>query len=107
MAFELRENEGSLWKNDRREKDTHANARGQCKINGVIYYVNAWTNTTKDGTKYQSLKFKPRDDQPQHSPTSDETASLRDKVTATFGAPTSETVRDLPLPDDLDEDLPF
>jgi hypothetical protein len=58
MAYEQKDNTGSLFKNDRREKDTHANARGSALIDGVEYWVDAWTNEAKDGSKYQSLKFK-------------------------------------------------
>ena len=66
MAFEIRDGEGSLWKNDNRRPDKQdSHAKGQCRIDGKLYFVNAWTNETKDGTKYQSLKFKPKDEQPQ------------------------------------------
>lgn len=64
MAYELRDEQGSLWKNDKRETDKHPHARGQAKIGGVVYWVDAWTNVTGDGKKYQTLKFKPKDEQP-------------------------------------------
>lgn len=58
MAYEPKDNTGSLFKNDRREKDTHANARGSAMIDGVEYYLDAWTNEDRNGNKYQSIKFK-------------------------------------------------
>lgn len=60
MAYEQRDNSGTLFKNDKREKDTHPNATGKAMIGGVMYYVSAWT---KDGAKgkFQSLSFKPVD----------------------------------------------
>ena len=58
MAYEIRELSGSLFKNGLREKDTQPNARGDCKIAGVIYEVSAWTKTDKNGNKWQSLAFK-------------------------------------------------
>jgi hypothetical protein len=61
MAYEMKPDTGSLFKNDRREKDTHAHARGSALIDGVEYWVDAWTNTTNAGDKYQSLKFKRKD----------------------------------------------
>lgn len=61
MAYEQKDNSGSLFKNDRREKDTHANAKGSALIGGVEYWVDAWTNETQSGDKYQSLKFKRKD----------------------------------------------
>jgi hypothetical protein len=63
MAYEMKPDTGSLFKNDRREKDTHANARGSALIGGVEYWVDAWTNETQSGDKYQSLKFKRKDAQ--------------------------------------------
>lgn len=61
MAYEMKDNSGSLFKNDRREKDTHPNAKGTALIDGVEYWVDAWTNEARDGSKYQSLKFKRKD----------------------------------------------
>lgn len=61
MAYEMKDNTGSLFKNDRREKDTHAHAKGTALIDGVEYWIDAWTNETKDGQKYQSLKFKAKE----------------------------------------------
>lgn len=63
MAYEMKPDSGSLFKNDKREKETHAHARGSALIDGVSYYVDAWTNTDKNGNKYQSLKFKRKDTQ--------------------------------------------
>jgi hypothetical protein len=63
MAYEQKDNSGSLFKNEKREKDTHAHARGSALIDGVAYFVDAWTNTDKNGNKYQSLKFKRKDQQ--------------------------------------------
>ena len=58
MAYEQRDNSGTLFKNDKREKDTHPNARGRAMIGGVMYYVDAWTKDGANG-KFQSLSFKP------------------------------------------------
>ena len=48
---------GVLFKNDKRESETHPHAKGSAEINGVEYWVSAWTNTDKNGNKYQKLKF--------------------------------------------------
>ena len=58
MAYQQKENTGSLFKNDRRETDSHPNAKGTALIDGVEYWMDAWTNETGYGTKYQSVKFK-------------------------------------------------
>jgi len=58
MAYEQKDNSGSLFKNDKREKDTHPQAKGSALIDGVEYWMDAWTNEDRNGNKYQSLKFK-------------------------------------------------
>jgi len=64
MAYEQKENTGSLFRNDKREKDTHPNATGSAVIDGVAYWVSAWTKETKDGAKWQSLSFQRKDAKP-------------------------------------------
>jgi hypothetical protein len=58
MSYTPKDMTGSLFKNEKRESDTHPNARGSAVIDGVDYWVDAWTNTTQAGDKYQALKFK-------------------------------------------------
>lgn len=57
MAFEPKDNSGVLFKNDKREKDTHPHATGTALIDGVEYWVSAWTKEGRNG-KFQSLSFK-------------------------------------------------
>lgn len=64
MAYQHKPNSGSLFRNDRREKDTHPHARGDAVIDGVEYWISAWTNE-KNGNKYQSLKFSRKDENRQ------------------------------------------
>jgi hypothetical protein len=64
MAYEMKDNSGSLFANENRQSDTHANAKGTAMIDGKEYWVDAWTNTAANGKKYQSLKFKLKDKQP-------------------------------------------
>lgn len=59
MAFELREGQGSLFKNDRKEKDSQPGARGEAMIGGVLYEISAWTKEGRKG-RFQSLSFKPK-----------------------------------------------
>jgi len=59
MAWETKDNTGSLFKNDKKEKPSQPNARGRAKIGGVEYFLDAWTKEDKNGNKYQSLSFKP------------------------------------------------
>jgi len=55
--YETKDFTGVLFANDKREKETQPNAKGSALIDGVEYWVSAWTNTSSKGTKYQSLKF--------------------------------------------------
>ena len=59
MAFVQKEGQGSLFRNEKREKDTHPHATGSALIGGVEYWVSAWTKEGKSG-KWQSLAFTPK-----------------------------------------------
>lgn len=60
MAYQQKDMEGSLFKNDKREKDSHPHMQGSCTIAGVKYWVSAWTNEGDKG-RWQGLKFKRAD----------------------------------------------
>ena len=61
MAYEIKPNSGSLFKNDNKATDSHPDYKGSGLIDGVEYFLDAWINTAKDGSKYMSLKFKPKE----------------------------------------------
>lgn len=67
MAYVQKDNSGTLFRNDRKEKETHPNARGTAMIEGVEYEISAWT---KDGAKgkFQSLSFKRKEAAPAPKP---------------------------------------
>lgn len=58
MAYEQRDNTGSLFKNDRKETDSHPDYKGSALLGGVEHWMDAWINEARDGSKYMSLKFK-------------------------------------------------
>lgn len=60
MAYEVKDQSGSLWKNDHKESDTHADYAGTVKIDGKEMWINAWVKTAKNGKKYFSLSFRPK-----------------------------------------------
>ena len=62
MAFEQKDNSGSIWVNDRKEKDTHPDRSGSATIDGRQYWVSGWLRQTKDGKPYLSLAFKPKEE---------------------------------------------
>lgn len=57
-------NRGSLFKNERKEQDTHADYNGTINVDGADYYINAWIKESKkDGKKFLSLSVKPKQQQ--------------------------------------------
>lgn len=62
MPYEQKPNTGSLFRNDRKESDSHPDYKGSALIDGLgDCWLDAWINTAKDGSKYMSLKIKPRE----------------------------------------------
>ena len=86
MAYETKPNTGSLFKNDKKESDSHPDYKGTALIGGVEGWLDAWINTSNNGTKYMSLKFKPKEQQ---------------------NAPLNNKPDKFPPADDLDDDVPF
>jgi hypothetical protein len=94
MAYEMKPNTGSLFKNDRKETDTHPDYKGSALLEWRLSecWLDAWINTAKDGSKYMSLKLKPKN-----------AASNGQRADpATSGFPTSDA-----YPVDLDDSIPF
>jgi len=58
MAYEIKELTGSLFDNNRKEKDTHPNKTGSCKIDGKEYWISAWVKFDEQGRERFSLAFK-------------------------------------------------
>lgn len=87
MTYRHKPDSGSLFRNDRREKDTHPHAQGTALIDGVEYYISAWTNTNDSGEKWQGLKFKRKEEKRDDRARRDERRTYP--------------------PDDYDDDFPF
>ena len=63
MAYEQRDNSGSLFKNDRKEKETHPDYKGDAMVNGQMVWMSAWLKTASNGNKFMSFSFSPKDQQ--------------------------------------------
>ena len=60
MAYEQRDNSGSLFKNDKKEKENHPDYKGSCMVNGVEMWMSAWLKNGKNGT-FMSFSFTPKE----------------------------------------------
>jgi len=89
MAYEQKDNTGSLFKNDKKETDSHPDYTGSALIDGASYWMSGWLNETKDGRKYMKFGFKPKEDRQPGQRISD-----RAKATQ-------------PKSRDLDDEIPF
>lgn len=82
MSYVQKEGQGSLFVNDKREKDSHPNLKGSITIGGVEYWLSAWTKQGERG-KWISLSAQPKEQRPQ------------------------QNKRREPEPMDMDDDIPF
>lgn len=77
MAFEKRDNTGTLGRNDKKVESKHPDHKGQATINGVDYWISAWIKDGNNG-RFFSLSFSRKD--ATQSPNSVISAEDRKKV---------------------------
>lgn len=53
---------GVLFKNDRKEKDSHPDYKGSCEIEGVEFWLSAWIKDGQKG-KFMSISFQEKESQ--------------------------------------------
>lgn len=82
-------NRGGLWKNARKDRDTHPDYTGSINVGGSDFWLSAWLKTARDGSKFMSLSVKPKD------------GDVRQ------GGPASKPDRDADTRQPLDDDIPF
>ena len=54
-------NRGVLFRNDRKEKDTHPDFTGSINIEGEDRWLDAWVRESKDGKKFFSISSRAKD----------------------------------------------
>jgi hypothetical protein len=59
---------GTLAKNQRKEKPSHADYSGSVVINGDKYWLNGWVKDGKDGKKFLSLSVRLAEDRRKSKP---------------------------------------
>lgn len=68
MAYEQRDNSGTIFVNNKKEKETHPDRTGKAMIGGVMYWVSGWLKKSAKGEPFLSLAFKPVEE-PKKEPT--------------------------------------
>ena len=83
MDTNQRDNSGVMFKNDKREKESHPHYKGNIRVNGQEYWLSAWIKEGKNG-KFMGLALSPKEEQGQ--------------------APQAKSSK---IIEDMDDDIPF
>jgi hypothetical protein len=88
-----RDMSGILFKNDRKEQDSHADYNGTATINGEEFWMNAWLKKGAKGN-FMSFSFRPK---------TAKQSSISERAKAT------PPQRDAPMRrrEELDDEVPF
>jgi uncharacterized protein (DUF736 family) len=77
MTCELKDGQGSLFRNDRKQSTNHPDYRGDLKVEGIEFKLAGWVKETRDGRKFLSLSAMPKE---QRRPTRERDDSYNDEI---------------------------
>jgi hypothetical protein len=81
-GYQQKDGQGSLFKNTRKEAESHPDYNGSITINGVEHWLSAWINEGKNG-KFMKLSIgKPKEQRstPQAAQVAKEAAEFSDDI---------------------------
>lgn len=103
MAYEVRDNTGTLGVNTRKESDKHPDYAGSARIEGRDYWLSGWKKVKQsDGSTFISLALKPKDGTSAR-PGQAEAKAVKDA----FGLDELPAVKTRGFDTELSDDLPF
>ena len=56
-------NGGAIFPNDKKQKDSHPDYRGNINVEGTEYWLKGWKKTSKTGMKFLSLSLTKKEEQ--------------------------------------------
>jgi|TARA_R100001163_G_C4975346_1_gene133668 uncharacterized protein (DUF736 family) len=56
-------NGGALFPNDKKQKETHPDYRGNINVDGKEFWIKGWKKTAKTGMKFLSLSVTAKEEQ--------------------------------------------
>ena len=63
--FKHKVGQGSIFRNERKEQETHADFTGSCNVGGEEYWISMWQNPPANGKKgYYNIRFNKKDAMP-------------------------------------------
>lgn len=75
MAYEMKNNTASIFKNYKKEKNSHPDMKGEALIDGKSYWVSAWRKEDKNNNAWFSIALTEKG---QNKPVMDNTPAGRD-----------------------------
>ena len=97
-------NTGALFRNTRKDTERHPDYNGNCEINGVHMWMSAWLKISKNGQKFMSFSFNPKENQPHQQPPQQSTQMAQAKENAMAEWDKGPSKGD---EDGFDDDIPF